>query len=157
MVHAFTRKNDRISLRLISQSEIISGNATYRAKHTLWDTGATNTCISKKVASDLGLVPTGITSVLTASGKMDVKEYRIDIKLQNENIYLKNAYVLDSNIEEQGIDLLIGMNIITKGDFAVSNYDKKTVFSFRIPSVECTDYTKLEHGRKNHILSHKRK
>jgi len=39
-----------------------------------------------------------------------------------------------------GTDVLIGMNIINQGDFAVTNKDGKTVFSFRLPSVECLDF-----------------
>ena len=31
-------------------------------------------------------------------------------------------------------DIIIGMDIISKGDFAVSNLNGKTSFSFRIPS-----------------------
>ena len=42
--------------------------------------------------------------------------------------------VLDSEIGNQGIGMLIGMDIITKGDFAVSNYNGKTMFTFRMPS-----------------------
>jgi preprotein translocase subunit SecA len=36
--------------------------------------------------------------------------------------------------------MLIGMDIIARGDFAVTNYDGKTVFSFRMPSVEQIDF-----------------
>lgn len=34
------------------------------------------------------------------------------------------------------------MDIISKGDFAITNVDGKTVFSFRIPSVETIDFVK---------------
>ena len=40
----------------------------------------------------------------------------------------------------QGIDVLIGMDIINRGDFAVSNRNGATSFSFRIPSVEDFDF-----------------
>lgn len=36
--------------------------------------------------------------------------------------------------------MLIGMDIINKGDFAVSNYQNKTVFSFRMPSESLMDF-----------------
>ena len=39
--------------------------------------------------------------------------------------------------------MLIGMNIINLGDFSVSNYQGKTVFSFRVPSAGCTDYVAM--------------
>ena len=37
---------------------------------------------------------------------------------------------------------LIGMDIINRGDFAVSNRDGATTFSFRIPSIESFDFVK---------------
>ena len=37
-------------------------------------------------------------------------------------------------------DVLVGMDIINKGDFAVSNRNGATSFSFRIPSVENFDF-----------------
>ena len=38
-------------------------------------------------------------------------------------------------------DMLIGMDIITLCDFAITNKDGKTTFSFDIPSSRVTDYT----------------
>jgi hypothetical protein len=35
--------------------------------------------------------------------------------------------------EIQGVDMLIGMDIIQLGDFSISNFEKKTVFTFAIP------------------------
>ena len=35
---------------------------------------------------------------------------------------------------------LIGMDIISQGDFSISNKDKKTTFSFRFPSYEEIDF-----------------
>lgn len=34
------------------------------------------------------------------------------------------------------------MDIIGQGDFAVTNYQGKTVFSFRMPAAECIDFVK---------------
>ncbi len=39
-------------------------------------------------------------------------------------------------------DVLAGMDIINRGDFAVSNRQGATSFSFRIPSVEEFDFVK---------------
>ena len=43
-----------------------------------------------------------------------------------------------------GFDVLIGMDIITLGDFSITNVNGKTVFSFRIPSTETVDYVQQE-------------
>ena len=46
-----------------------------------------------------------------------------------------------SEFEENTRDVLIGMNIITQGDFAVTNQNDKTMLSFRMPSRESIDFT----------------
>lgn len=38
--------------------------------------------------------------------------------------------------------MLIGMDIITMGDFYISNYHGQTTMTFRVPSLECRDFTK---------------
>lgn len=65
----------------------------------------------------------------------------VDVILQN-NVKIKDVIVCETAIGNQGIDLLVGMDIILLGDFAVSNYENKTAFSFRIPSQKKTDYVK---------------
>ena len=60
----------------------------------------------------------------------------------NNEIRIQNLIVMDSEIGKQGIDVLIGMDIISMGDFAVSNFDGKTQFSFRIPSQEHVEYSR---------------
>jgi hypothetical protein len=39
-------------------------------------------------------------------------------------------------------DVLIGMDIIGEGDFAVTHQDGKTTFSFRVPSLKTIDFRK---------------
>lgn len=105
----------------------------------LWDTGATNSCISSEIVTKLSLIPTGCKEVMTASGSDNVNTYLVDIVLPN-NVIIEGLGVCDSKIGDQGLGMLIGMDIINLGDFSVSNYCGKTVFSFRIPSQCTTDY-----------------
>ncbi len=107
--------------------------------NALWDTGATNTVVSHEVVADLGMISTGKRPVKTPSGSSVYNTYLVDIGLPN-HVMIKDVVVCDSEIRDQGIGALIGMDIITKGDFAVSNRDGKTVFTFRIPSIKLTDY-----------------
>jgi uncharacterized protein YchJ len=46
-------------------------------------------------------------------------------------------------------DVLIGMDVIANGDFAVTSYMGKTHMSFRMPSVECIDFVKQRPGSIN--------
>lgn len=135
---AFTTKNSGISLQLKNTVSILNNNNS-GAFIALWDTGATGTCISHAVVTQLGLIPSGKQDIRTPSGCTTVNTYLVDIKLPND-VYIKDALVCDSEIGNQGLGVLIGMDIITRGDFCVSNYGGKTVFSFRIPSKQLTDY-----------------
>lgn len=105
----------------------------------LWDTGATGTCISKDLAQRLRLQPIGMQQIQTPSGKAIVNQYKMHIVLNNE-IIIPDVSVIDSEIGNQNIDILIGMDIITLGDFGISNYEDRTQFSFRLPSQEHVDY-----------------
>jgi len=37
-------------------------------------------------------------------------------------------------------DIIIGMDIMTQGDLALTNLEGRTVFSFRIPSLHTVDF-----------------
>ena len=74
----------------------------------------------------------------------------------DRNVYLVNIGlpngVMIPNIpavwgEMAGLDVLIGMDIITLGDFAVTNQNNVTTFSFRIPSLHTIDYSKMASQR----------
>ncbi len=57
--------------------------------------------------------------------------------------HIENVMIASGKLG-QGMDILIGMDIITLGDFAITNYNNKTVFSFRFPSSEVIDFVKSE-------------
>ncbi|HBP90867.1 MAG TPA: hypothetical protein DD706_24635 [Nitrospiraceae bacterium] len=117
-------------------SELLKKKSDYIA---IWDTGATNTVITKKVASDLGLKPSGIAEVTGVHGRCQVHTYLINVYLPNGVAF---SAVKVSEGEFVGGDVLIGMDIIRSGDFAITNFDKKTVFTFRVPSLEQMDFVK---------------
>jgi predicted aspartyl protease len=104
----------------------------------IWDTGASGTVITEKVVKECGLKPTGVVEVHTAKGKMKSDTYFVDVWLPN-HVTVSNATVTLGELTDNK-DVLIGMNIINAGDFAVSNFQGKTVFTFRFPSVERIDF-----------------
>jgi len=137
-VSAFTREYNGYSKRLETEANIEYKGNTVKV-NALWDTGATNTCISTDVVSSLNLVPLGKQQIRTPSGAITVNTFMVDILLPN-NVIAKNVAVCDSEIGKQNLGVLIGMDIICLGDFSVSNFNKKTVFTFRTPSQKKTDY-----------------
>lgn len=109
---------------------------------SIWDTGATISMVSRRVVEELGLQTEGKISVGHAGGEArGVPIYHVDLLLYN------NAPIVGVRvglIEVRDIDVLIGMDIINRGDFAVSNRDGATTFSFRIPSVEEFDFVRAD-------------
>jgi len=105
----------------------------------IWDTGATNSVISKNVIDKLGLIPTGIGKVHHAGGESIVNTYLVNIFLPN-HVGIPSLRVTEANII--GFDVLIGMDIISHGDFALCLKGGKTKFSFQLPSTHDFDFVK---------------
>jgi predicted aspartyl protease len=106
----------------------------------IWDTGATGSVITEKVVTECGLAPIDRTKVYTASGEDTTEVYLVNIGLPN-NVIIGNVRVSKGNIFGH-CEVLIGMDIISRGDFACTNKNKKTVFSFRFPSIDKIDFVK---------------
>jgi hypothetical protein len=98
----------------------------------LWDTGATNTVITRTVVDRLGFLPTGRTIVHGVNSTDEVNTYYVDILLPN-NVRIRMVRVTECELNSPGIDLLVGMNIIQLGDLAISNGTGHTIFSFAYP------------------------
>lgn len=63
--------------------------------------------------------------------------YLVNIALPNK-VAFQNLEV--THLQLAGADLLIGMDIISRGDFAVTNVGGITTFSYRFPSIQTIDY-----------------
>lgn len=107
--------------------------------NAIWDTGATGSVITEKVVQDCGLAPIGVTEVLTAGGRVRANQYMVNVWLPNR-VLIPNVLVTKGELE--GISILIGMDIINQGDFAVTNKNRNTIFSYRHPSMKVIDFVK---------------
>lgn len=137
-VRAFVSERDSFCRELKTNAKIIyEGNELDAIVQ--WDTGASGSCISKRVVDTLNPKRRGFRTVYTPNGSGVRGLYLLDFKLPND-VTVTDVPVIETDIGEQGIDALIGMDIIAMGDFAVSNYGGKLVFTFRIPSIKRTDY-----------------
>lgn len=121
----------------------------------IWDTGASASAISQRIVDTCGLKPTGMAQVQTADGLVPAETYLVNIYLPNQ-VMFQHMQVTKANLGPHN-DVLIGMDIICAGDFAITNKDGKTVFSFRVPSEVSLDFVK-EHNmatlRENPKLHH---
>ena len=114
----------------------------------VWDTGASASAISPRVVDALKLIPTGKGISNTAAGSVFVDKYSINIMLPT-NVGFSSIEV---SCNKMNVDVLIGMDIITQGDFSITNKKGKTVFTFHTPSSHFIDYTEeIKKIRKVHV------
>ena len=110
----------------------------------LWDTGAGISCISKSLVEELKIQPilneADFKESKGAGGSYLSRNYLIDLLLMPD-YQISNLKVSDF-VDNGKFHFLIGMDIITLGDFAITNHNDLTVFSFRIPSSEAIDFKK---------------
>ena len=102
------------------------------------DTGATGSMISQAVIDACGLKQIDTVDISHAQGTTR------DVPVFLVNIYLPNLVVVTdlrvARVELRNADVLIGMDIINLGDFAVTNRGSRTKFSFRMPSQADIDF-----------------
>jgi hypothetical protein len=110
----------------------------------IWDTGATSSVISAKVVKECGLKPIGMAKCHGASGEFNTEVFLISVTLPNR-VSGRSLRVTMGTLT--GADMLIGMDLIGLGDFAVTNLGGKTTFSFRIPSCERIDFTQPQQSQ----------
>lgn len=148
----FTAKSPGILL--ILQTDIFISEAYDPASGTpepvrhkgvaIWDTGATGTVISKSIVDALHLQPSGKTRCKAVGAGDQPHEYISDTYFTN--VYLPNQVVIVGQRvtvgSVAGADVLIGMDIISRGDFSITNLKGKTCWSFRMPSMKEIDYVK---------------
>ena len=150
---AFTLKSNGILNMLKTDTLVLSDirkkDTSYTPKlwRGLWDTGASKSSITQRIVDDLNLIPVGNTNISTANGIVAVNTYFVDFGLPN-GVTVKNVLVSCADLGDD-IDVLIGMDIIRHGDFAITNTNKKTTFSFRTPSIQEIDYVEESRNNKN--------
>lgn len=121
----------------VSISDINEKNSPEKKWKSLWDTGATNTVITHSVVEELNLKPVSVGEASTPQGTYKAYIYYINLLLPNGVVFPK---LLVMEGQPTGCDILIGMDVIGKGDFAVSNFQGKTTFSYRYPSLATMDF-----------------
>lgn len=143
--YSFTTKNPGLANVLTNEVSIAQAftpnpagtlppRSLFRA---IWDTGATNSVVTENVIKQCGLIQIDITKSQTPNGVRDCKVFLVSVGLPNK-IIIPQLRVTDGTLGR--FDVLIGMDIISMGDFAISNYNGNTVFTFRMPSLAEIDF-----------------
>ncbi len=112
----------------------------------LWDTGATSTCVTPNVLASVQLPQVGIRQCGDPSGVRNRRVFLGCLYLPNQ-VYFDRIELIEVD-QIAGADMLIGMDIISLGDFAITGSQGKTVFSYQYPSQERIDFVQ----QHNHAL-----
>ena len=113
-------------------------NCSAKEFTAIWDTGATNSVITQNVINQCGLKPTGVARVFTAKGEHLTETFLVSLFLPN-GVVINQLKVSRGELVD-GSDVLIGMDIMSQGDFSVTNFHGRTTLSFRMPSIAEVDY-----------------
>ena len=103
---------------------------TIRNYKAIWDTGASHCAITQKVVDDLNLTIKRPVQTSTANGLRDTYAYLVNICLPN-NVMIPVRWATLSTLN--GADILIGMDIISMGDFSVLRINEDVKFTFQLP------------------------
>lgn len=133
MVGMFTIRHKKLVRQVLTPVRVVNP-VTMEEEETLalWDTGSTSTCISNTIAYKLRMRKKAEMISLGVHGDNLVGVYSAEIKI-GKNISIPIDVTNFGNMSNE-IGVIIGMDIITMGDFALSNADGHTVMTFRIPS-----------------------
>ncbi len=104
--------------------------------------------VTQRVVDTCGLRPIATAAISHAQGTTeDVDVFLVNIGLPN-GVGVPGVRVAKAVLPD--VDVLLGMDIINSGDFAVTNRDGNTKFSFRIPSQADIDF--VAEDKKNNFL-----
>lgn len=95
----------------------------FHSYDAIWDTGAMDSCISPKIAEEMGLQQYDAVNVRGVGDGPAVRKpvYLLNLRLSN-GVIMKGIRMV--GIEVGGGDVLIGMNVISRGNFSIF-YDKQ--------------------------------
>lgn len=106
----------------------------------LVDTGAMRTCLSKEVAQLLGLAVDNVVEVTGAENKTFAADlYTIDCQIEGYAIPLIQAVGLP--MSGRDINMILGMDILSHCDFALTHPNGQTKVSIQIPSQADIEFT----------------
>ena len=134
---AFTMTTDGLPNVLVSPCRVgLAGASAGEPRDeffAIWDTGSTRSVITQNVVDRCGLKLIGRAQLMHAGVNEEPDEtdvYLVNLGLPN-GVVVQNVPVSQSGFT--GGDVLVGMDIINTGDFAITHANDQTKFTFEIP------------------------
>jgi predicted aspartyl protease len=112
----------------------VSDELTSYLTNALWDTGAMLSVISPEVVSKLNLDIVDTVEIAGINGESEAEVAIISIRFPNSAV-IEDVRAAVCKMTP-GNEMIIGMDVITQMDFAITNGGGQTQFSFAIPPFE---------------------
>lgn len=96
-----------------------------------WDTGAQICSISRKLCSEMGFLPRINMPVSSISGKVMAHQDIILIDVMMDGYFFPVLASVIDTMPGADCDMLIGMNLISRGDFSMSVAEGKINMTFK--------------------------
>jgi len=141
---------NKVGIALPNQNSNKSPTHKYKA---IWDTGATNCVITKKVVQDLGLKPFSKRKVISVHGEQTANVYYVDI-FPPSKVCIQRIIAFETSSLAGEVEMLIGMDVIALGDFSITHAKGKSIMSYRTPSIKDIDYVAESRKITNKSLKH---
>jgi len=136
----FSRQYIWVQDKLLIPLQLVDPNTGEKSESCLGliDTGASCCMISGRMGKKLWLVPVGRIPVMTPAWQSDHNQY-VTCLLLPDNYMTDLLYVTEWPIDLQGFDVLIWMDVLSKGDFTMTKRSWNTLISFIAPSQDPID------------------
>lgn len=106
------------------------------------DTGCSHTCISEELAEKMSLVSLGkVEYSMVGNVKQKVNHYKVNIVIDN-TIPCGDIEAGSYHKGDAFYDVIIGMDILSKCDFAITSASGHMVLTMEYPSKRNLDFTK---------------
>lgn len=116
---------------LYSNAKITIGNKIIETNKAIWDTGATITAISHAVSNYLSVLLKESGTVISATDRSERDIYLATIELPR-GIVFRDMEVWDIGLDSYAAEVIIGMDIISKGRLIVEMVNGVPTFSFSV-------------------------
>ena len=110
----------------------VGGEGSMMAVNALWDTGSTESLISEKIVKMIEPILKNKSKYVTRDVVIECETYAVSLSLSDE-ITFRDVLMKKADLSDKNDDIIIGMDIISRGDFEIRNYNNLVEFAFRIP------------------------
>lgn len=120
-----------VDAKLFISSSFIENSTVELNVRALIDTGANSSCVSSRIASACALCVEKYATLISMQGRTAVPMYKMDVVLGG-GIRFNGVSALEFP-GGSDFDAIIGMDVLTHGEFALSSDGSNLYFSMRVP------------------------